>query len=155
MPVPGPASLGRGVVVSAGAAPPTPWRDAPVVTIDDAVLADPVRRCAACTRRGPGREPVVIDLGVDPAGFREPPAIPIEPWRVAPEAEPWFDRLHFLTWANTYDARAGDVTWWWAVKAARLADGAAATPTATPTSPCPTARRRGSTAGPACRHPPA
>ena len=94
--------------MSAGAEPPAPWRDAPVVTIDDAVLADPaptVRRLHEAWAR---REPVVIALGVDPAGFREPQSFPVEPWRVAPEAEPWFDRLHFLTWANTYDARAGD-----------------------------------------------
>jgi DNA helicase-2/ATP-dependent DNA helicase PcrA len=114
--------------VSAGAAPPAPWGGAPVVTIDDAVLADPgptVRRLHEAWAR---REPLVIALGIDPAGFREPQAFPVEPWRVAPEAEPWFDRLHFLTWANTYDARAGDVTWWWGVKAARLAGGAVATP---------------------------
>ena len=41
MPVPGPPALGRGVVVVTGAPVPPPWRDAPVVTIDDAVLADP------------------------------------------------------------------------------------------------------------------
>ncbi len=114
--------------MSAGAVPPAPWRDAPVVTIDDAVLADPgptVRRLHEAWAR---REPVVIALGIDPAAFREPQAFPVEPWRVAPEAEPWFDRLHFLTWANTYDARAGEATWWWGVKAARLDDGATATP---------------------------
>ena len=31
------------------------------------------------------------------------------------------DRLHFLVWANSYDARAdGEPIWWWARKAARL-----------------------------------
>ena len=74
------------------------------------------------------RQPVVVALGLDPALFREPQSFPIEPWRATPESEPWFDRLHFLTWANTYDARAGDPVWWWAVKAARLDDAAAATP---------------------------
>ena len=124
MPVPGPAPLGRGVVVSSGSPVPGPWRDAPVVTIDDAVLADPaavVRRLHAAWL---GRQPVVVALGLDPARFREPQSFPIEPWRAAPEAEPWFDRLHFLTWANTYDARAGEPVWWWAVKAARLDDAA-------------------------------
>ena len=86
--------------------------------------------------------------------FREPQAFPVEPWRVAPEAEPWFDRLHFLTWANTYDARVGDVT---SGGGPSRPPGSTTTaprprPTATPTSPCPTARRRGSTAAPACRH---
>jgi ATP-dependent DNA helicase UvrD/PcrA len=128
VPVPGPAALGRGVVVSAGATPPAPWRDTPVVTIDDRVLADAgdtVRRLHDAWAR---RRPIVIALGTDPATFREPQSFPIEPWRVAPEAEPWLDRLHFLTWANTYDARAGEPVWWWGVKAARLHERAAVTP---------------------------
>ena len=128
MPAPGPAPLGRGVVVSAGEDPPASWSGAPVVTIDDGVLADPgptVRRLHEAWGR---REPVVIALGTDPAQFRDPQSVPVEPWRVAPEAEPWFDRLHFLTWANTYDARAGDPVWWWGVKAARLDERAVATP---------------------------
>jgi DNA helicase-2/ATP-dependent DNA helicase PcrA len=129
VPVPGPASLGRQVVVvSAGAEPPAPWRDAPLVTIDDAVLADPgptVRRLHEAWAR---REPIVIALGIDPAGSASRRRSRSSRGGVAPEAEPWFDRLHFLTWANTYDARAGEPTWWWAVKAARLDDAAAATP---------------------------
>ncbi len=129
MPVPGPAPLGRGVVMSAGAAPPAPWRDAPVVTIDDAVLADPAADGPPAARAvGPPRAGRHRPRHVDPAAFREPQSFPVEPWRVAPDAEPWFDRLHFLTWANTYDARAGEPVWWWGVKAARLDDGAAATP---------------------------
>ncbi|MGQ0831550.1 MAG: ATP-dependent helicase, partial [Microthrixaceae bacterium] len=36
-------------------------------------------------------------------------------------AELWLDRLHFLVWANSYDARApGAPIWWWARKASRL-----------------------------------
>ena len=99
--------------------------------------------------RGPRGEPVVIALGVDPATFREPPSIAVEPWRLAAGSEPWLDRLHFLAWANTYDARAGDPVWWWGVKAARLDDGAVGhARRRRPTSRCPTAARRGSTAGP-------
>jgi DNA helicase-2/ATP-dependent DNA helicase PcrA len=126
VPAPGPAALGRGVVVSAGADRPAAWRDSPVIVIDDGVLADPgdvVRRLHEAWAQ---REPVVIALDVDAAAFRQPQSFPVEPWRVAPEAEPWFDRLQFLTWANTYDARGGDPVWWWAVKAARV--GATATP---------------------------
>ena len=44
-----------------------------------------------------------------------------------PGLELWLDRLHFLVWANTYDARAGEPVWWWSRKAARLG---AAEPTA-------------------------
>ena len=107
---------------------PAPWRDAPVVTIDDAVLADPGPTVARLHAAWAARAPVVIALGIDPAAFREPQDFPIEPWRASPESEPWFDRLHFLTWANTYDARAGEAVWWWGVKAARLHEAAACTP---------------------------
>src|SRR5690606_11744938 len=41
MTAPGPALLGRGVVVDAGDPVPAPWRGAPVVTVDDAVLDTP------------------------------------------------------------------------------------------------------------------
>ena len=68
---------------------------------------------------GSGRRPVVIDLRVDAADLRRPVDHQIEPWRVDPGFEPWLDRLHFLVWANTYDARGGEPVWWWGRKAAR------------------------------------
>lgn len=128
MPVPGPVALGRGVVVNEGGAIPAPWITAPVVTIDDAVLRDPAAAVARLHRAWAEREPVVVELGVDPARFRAPQDVTESPWRLAPDFEPWFDRLHFLVWANTYDARSGEPIWWWGRKAARA--GAADTPTA-------------------------
>ena len=43
----------------------------------------PRRPSTGCTRPGPARQPVVVALGVDPATFREPPSIAVEPWRLA------------------------------------------------------------------------
>ncbi len=128
MPFPGPPELGRGVVVRAGATVPTEWSGAPVIRVDEATLADPADTVERLHTAWAARQPVVIALGVDPARFREPQAIEAEPWRLTPATEPWGDRLHFLVWANTYDARQGEPVWWWAVKAARLAEGAVATP---------------------------
>ncbi|MET0146380.1 MAG: ATP-dependent DNA helicase UvrD2 [Ilumatobacteraceae bacterium] len=128
MPVPGPPELGRGVVLVSGTPVPPPWLDAPVVTIDEAVLADPAPTVARLHAAWAAREPLAIVLGVDPAVFRQPASITVEPWRLAPGTEPSLDRLHFLTWANTYDARVGEPVWWWGVKAARLDDAAAVTP---------------------------
>lgn len=128
MPVPGPAALGRGVVISSGGDVPSPWASTPVVTIDDAVLADPGPTVARLHTTWAAREPVVVALGVDPATFRRPQSIETEPWRLEPDAEPWYDRLHFLVWANTYDARTGEPVWWWGTKAARLDERATATP---------------------------
>jgi DNA helicase-2/ATP-dependent DNA helicase PcrA len=66
------------------------------------------------------RTPIVIALDVEPASFREPESFAAEPWALGPRFEPWLDRLHFLVWANTYDARGGEPVWWWARKAERL-----------------------------------
>src|SRR5690606_27358313 len=49
-----------------------------------------------------------------------PVAFPDEPWRLGPQLHDWAGRLHFLVWANSYDARQGEPIWWWARKAVRL-----------------------------------
>jgi DNA helicase-2/ATP-dependent DNA helicase PcrA len=130
-----PAVLGRGVVVNAGDPVPRPWAGAPEVVVDDDALADPASVVAVLHEAWAARRAVAVRLAVDPARFREPPDIEVaEPWRLDPGFELWHDRLHFLVWANTYDARDGEPVWWWARKAQRLgavsaphapADGAA------------------------------
>ncbi|MEZ5177085.1 MAG: UvrD-helicase domain-containing protein [Acidimicrobiales bacterium] len=127
MPVPGPVALGRGVVVNQGGAIPAPWITAPVVTVDDDALRSPAPVVGRLHEAWAAREPVVVELAVDPARFRTPQHLNDEPWRLSPDFEPWFDRLHFLVWANTYDARStDDPIWWWGRKAGRL--GATPTP---------------------------
>jgi DNA helicase II / ATP-dependent DNA helicase PcrA len=126
MSAPGPAALGRGVIVTAGTPPPAPWAEAPVVTVDAAAVDDPALTVAELHRAWTRRQPVVVVLAVDPACFRSPQSWAAEPWTLGPRFEPWLDRLHFLVWANNYDARDGDLIWWWARKAARL--GAVPTP---------------------------
>ena len=127
MPVPGPIALGRGVVVADAAAVPAAWAGAPTVTIDETVLVNPFAIVEQMHLFWASRTPYVVVLGVDPARFRTPESITDEVWRLTPNTEPSFDRLHFLIWANTYDARSpGDPIWWWGRKAARL--GAVETP---------------------------
>ncbi|MGH9281793.1 MAG: hypothetical protein ACRD0S_02530, partial [Acidimicrobiales bacterium] len=128
MPAPGPAALGRGVVVAAGGPVPAAWGAAPVVTVDEAALADPAGPVSELHHCWAGRHPVVVALAVEPGRFRAPQAWPVEPWTLDPGFEPWLDRLHFLVWANTYDARSGEgpPVWWWGRKAERA--GARATP---------------------------
>jgi DNA helicase II / ATP-dependent DNA helicase PcrA len=121
-----PPGLGRGVVVNVGDPVPEPWAGAPVVTVDEAALVGPGRVVAALHDAWANRRPVVVALGVDPARFREPAGVEVdEPWRLGPDVEVWSDRLHFLVWANTYDARDGGPVWWWARKALRLGAAAA------------------------------
>ena len=60
-------------------------------------------------------------LGVEAERFRAPVSVTDAPWRLGARFELWLDRLHFLVWANTYDARGGrEPVWWWGRKAARL-----------------------------------
>jgi DNA helicase II / ATP-dependent DNA helicase PcrA len=126
VPVIPPAVLGRGIVVNAGDRVPEPWAAAQEVLVDDQAVADPAGVVAALHEAWAGRRAVVVRLGVDPARFREAQDIEVaEPWRLDPGFELWHDRLHFLVWANTYDARDGEPVWWWARKAQRLG----ATPT--------------------------
>ena len=129
---------------------PAAWAGAPVVLVDEAALADPATCVAELHDAWAARRPVVVALAVDPARFREPESWAVEPWTLGPGFEAWLDRLHFLVWANNYDARAdGEPVWWWARKAERLGARAAPTRRGPATSSSPTGGRRGSTAGPA------
>ncbi len=116
----GPRELGRAVLVGAGAGAPEPWSGCDRVVVDEAALGDPAAVVARLHGAWADREPVVIELAVDPAGFRAPVSYDDEPWRLGPGFEPWADRLHFLVWANSYDAQApGEPVWWWGRKAVR------------------------------------
>jgi DNA helicase II / ATP-dependent DNA helicase PcrA len=127
-----PALLGRGVVVDAAQEAPGWWAGVARVEIDDAVLADPSAAVGLLHRAWMTRDPVVVSLGVDPARFRQPRTVAAEPWTLGARFELWEDRLHFLVWANNYDARADPAApvWWWARKATRL--GATAAPVGSP-----------------------
>jgi DNA helicase-2/ATP-dependent DNA helicase PcrA len=116
----GPDQLARGVVVAGGATPPAPWAGIPVVVVDEDVLAQPGAVVERLHAAWAGRERVVVDLRVDPVRFRRPVSHTDVPWELSPTFEPWLDRLHFLVWHNSYDARGGEVVWWWGRKAARI-----------------------------------
>lgn len=116
--LPGPPTLGRGVVVNAGDPVPAAWSSAPVVRVD---RGDPAEAVRALHGAWAERRPVVVSLEVDAELFRPPLTYDEEPWELGPRFEVWLDRLHFLVWANTYDARGGiEPLWWWGRKAARL-----------------------------------
>ncbi len=82
MPAPGPASLGRAVIVEPGGAAPSAWASADRVLIDDAVLADPAAAVGRLHDAWSQRRPLVIELVVDPARFREPEAFLAPPWQL-------------------------------------------------------------------------
>ncbi|MGK2929059.1 MAG: UvrD-helicase domain-containing protein [Acidimicrobiales bacterium] len=117
---PGPLQLGRGIVVVDGAAAPSPWADAPVVVIDDAVVVEPRAVVEQLHAAWASRSARVVDLRVDPVVFRRPAVHTAVPWELSPDFELWHDRLHFLVWNNNYDHRTGEPIWWWGRKAARI-----------------------------------
>jgi hypothetical protein len=117
--VPGPAVLGRGVVVAPGQAAPAPWSDAPRVVIDDDVLAHPAAAAEVLHHHWVTRRPVVIEYAVDNEDARRPETCELPAYRLRSRFAFHRERLHFLTWANTYDARSGTPVWWHGVLAAR------------------------------------
>jgi hypothetical protein len=112
--------FGRGVVVNVETPVPEWWAESPVVVVDAAALDTPREVVTMLYAAWSARRPVVVELHVDPARFRTPESIRGEVWSHTTATEPWFDRLHFVVWANNYDARNGEPVWWWSTKASRL-----------------------------------
>src|SRR5579884_2411057 len=124
MTFPGPEELGRGVVVLAGAAAPAPFGDAARVVVDEAVLASPPALAATAAvlhELWSGRRPVVVELGVPVEALRAPEADGRPPYELDPGFTFERERLQWLVWANTYDARKpGEPIWWHGVRASRV-----------------------------------
>ncbi|MEW6476427.1 MAG: ATP-dependent DNA helicase UvrD2 [Actinomycetota bacterium] len=124
MTFPGPEELGRGLVVLPGAAVPAPFAEAPRVTIDEAVLGSPpvVAAMAAVLHEAwDERRRIVIELGVPLEALRAPEVERRPPYELDPGFTFERERLQFLVWANTYDARKqGEPIWWHGVRASRI-----------------------------------
>ena len=141
MTIPGPDVLGRSVVVTVGAPPPEPWSDAPRVVVGPAELVDPGPVVQVLHEAWLARRPVVVELDVDPADLREPERAVGPVHALSPGFTFWRERLHFLVWANAYDARDGAPVWWHGRRAARrlavdgVADGGPADVTGPDGSP--------------------
>ena len=118
-----PASLGRSIVVAPGSDVPAPWSDVPRVLITPGLLSDQpelARIVDRLHRAWVAREPVVVELGVEPAVLREPETSAMDPWRLRRGFSFLRERLHHLVWANSYDYRSGELIWWWGRKAEAL-----------------------------------
>ena len=121
MTFPGPELLGRGVVVPTGSR--SPLEGTPTVVVDERVLANPQaleELVDELHRAWVQRRPVTVELDVDASEVRQPVVEKRAPWMLGPRHLPLLERLHFLVWANNWDARNGEPIWWWGRKAARL-----------------------------------
>lgn len=118
---PGPDVLGRGVVVAAGGR--SPLEGAERVVVGQEVLADQGRleeTVDLLHRAWVGRRPVTVELGIAVSQLRQQVVEQRAPWMLGPGYTPLSERLHFLVWANNWDARNGEPIWWWSRKAERL-----------------------------------
>jgi DNA helicase II / ATP-dependent DNA helicase PcrA len=121
---PGPDVLGRGLVIPPGAPVPPPFADVPRVVVDDAVLAAPEGVGATLHDAWDRRRRVVVELAVPADALRAPEAEERAPYLLDPGFTFARERLHFLVWANNYDARkSGEPVWWHGVRATRLGAG--------------------------------
>jgi DNA helicase-2/ATP-dependent DNA helicase PcrA len=122
MTFPGPDTLGRGIVVRAGAPVPPGLDDAPVVTVDAATLEHPARVQGLVERLHRSwvhRERLVVAWDVPDDALAVDERFDDPPWHLDAGFLFPLERLRFLAFTNNYDARAGSPRWWWAYKAQR------------------------------------
>jgi DNA helicase II / ATP-dependent DNA helicase PcrA len=114
---PGPPEFGRGVVVAPGKPPPVGLPgDAERILIDHAAVENPKPAAERLHRLWAGRRPHVIELAVPNHELRTEETTSDAPYELGGEFLFDRERLFFLCWANTYDARDGDPIWWWGQK---------------------------------------
>ena len=109
--------------MSPGTSPPEPWNGCPRVAIDPETIIDPGAAIETLQRAWFDRQPIVVEMAVDSQVLlgRETCERPVHD--LSPDFEFTRERLHFLVWANTYDARSGHPIWWHGRKAARRLAG--------------------------------
>lgn len=117
---PGPDPLGRGLVIRTGQPVPPAFATAPRVRVDEAALARPDSAIGALHQAWSQRRRVVVELGVEPSVLKAPEETSEPPFELAPGFEFKRERLHFLVWANTYDATRGEPVWWYGRLAEKL-----------------------------------
>lgn len=102
---------------------PSPWEGVPRVMVGPKALVDPAPVVDELHRAWLGRRTVVVELGVDPDALRAPERFEGPVFALAPGFTFWRERLHFLVWANAYDARDGAPVWWHGRRLARRLAG--------------------------------
>lgn len=126
-----PSVFGRGIVLDPGSATPDGWAGSPEFTVSDALLSDAEQAkdvADSMHRLWSAREPYVVRLAVDQGALKAAESTSEEPWCLGAAFEFVKERIAFLVWANNYDGRGGELTWWWGVKAARAFGGSVGGP---------------------------
>jgi len=89
------------------------------VVIDQQALEDPREALARLHEAWFERQPVVVELAVDSKVLQERETCRLPVHDLSPRFEFARERLHFLVWANNYDARGPGPIWWHGRKATR------------------------------------
>lgn len=114
---PGPAELGRSVVIGHGETAPPAWAGAERVTVDASIYEEP-ERLVELQRRYVKRIPTVFELATPVEDLTGPAATDRDPIELGRDFTFVSERLTKALWHNSYDATAGgDLIWWWARKA--------------------------------------
>ncbi|HET9259291.1 MAG TPA: hypothetical protein VFP42_04105, partial [Acidimicrobiia bacterium] len=121
----GPSPLGRSVVLGPGQPTPEAWGAADNYVLDRELLgdADQLETTVHHLTRGyVNRIPSIYVLGVDLEILNAPETSDAPPYELGAEFTFLRERLTKLIWHNSYDARSGELIWWWAHKAAARLD---------------------------------
>jgi DNA helicase-2/ATP-dependent DNA helicase PcrA len=89
------------------------------VVIDQQALDDPSAALATLQQAWSARQSLVVELAVDSKTLQERETRLLPVHDLSPRFEFARERLHFLVWANNYDARNGEPIWWHGRKALR------------------------------------
>ena len=121
MPLLGTRELGRGVVVGPGRRLQASGPAAPEWSWAKQSCQSRAPWCS-CYRTRPWmeRQPVVIELMAEPSLPRAPECSSAPVYTLSPRLEFTRERLHYLVWANNYDARSGELVWRHGRRAARF-----------------------------------
>jgi DNA helicase-2/ATP-dependent DNA helicase PcrA len=120
---PGPPSLGRGIVVGTGDAIPPEGSAWQRLVVGEDALAEPAATADELHVLWLKRQPVVVELCVDPDALRERERCDRPPYELGPSHDFARERLQYLVWSNNYDGRApseGPPIWWHGRRAERL-----------------------------------
>lgn len=89
------------------------------MVIDQQALEEPHAALAVLQRAWLTGQPVVVELTIDSRALQERETCHLPVHGLSPRFEFARERLHFLVWANNYDARNGEPIWWHGRKAVR------------------------------------
>lgn len=104
-------------------APPDGWEQVERVRVGDDEVAHPAGVLERLHDRWFARHPVVVELACAPESLRVPERVDVPVYLLDAGFEFSRERLHFLVWANNYDARTTQLVWWHGRKAARRIAG--------------------------------